>query len=598
MERSMDRRTFVYGASLISAAGLCGIQKRAISKEAQDSYTGDLPEKWDGEADVVVIGSGAAGAAASWFALDGGCSVCLLEELEDLGGSAIENAGQIAYGSTNVQKRLGYDTTPEQFKSWLQYVGTDGVPEELLDLYVNQGTEVIDWLESLGVSFEGDAKEDNPMTYMTDDDGIDYDALKDNAINTLGVEFHPKYVDGWQGSPEPICHMAHYTEMTDEIRHYREDSMSSYAIDCTCGGPAYMLPILDSVRDMGADIHNNTRAVKGYKDETGRVCGVMAEGPNGEVLNFKANKAVVIAGGLWMTDADLAKEYGGHIIDCGFVPFSVSDGGTAERIGLDMGGHIVNGDAYWLTSESSFYLFSFFPSRHSAISKGIIVDGYGSRFVAEDIYTPLSCYEIGTRRQIEPPDKQQFWVVLNDDAYQHHMNYLDHRVSDGLAGTYSIVTTGDNTSDDNGTGHPANESDPATMLHADTIEELAELMDAPYLPTQIEIYNKMVEQGEDTQCGRFSENLDSYTPDRGPFHAGQIKKGYLGGYTSGGLDINVHGQVLDDAGQPIPGLYAAGRSARSICEGVHHPSTGMSCAQGMLMGRIIGKYIAAGEPQD
>ena len=189
---------------------------------------------------------------------------------------------------------MGYDTTPEQFKSWLQYVGTDGVPEELLDLYVYQGADVIDWLESIGVVFEGDAKEDNPMAYIAEDGGVDYEALRENAINSLGVEFHPRYIAGWQGAPEPICHMAHYTEMTDQIAHYREDSMSSYAIDCTCGGPAYMLPILNGVRDMGGDIRNNTRAVKGYKDETGRVCGVMAEGPNDEILNIKANKACLL----------------------------------------------------------------------------------------------------------------------------------------------------------------------------------------------------------------------------------------------------------------------------------------------------------------
>ena len=586
---ALDRRTFVCGASTIAAAGLCGVASRALAAETEAAYTGELPETWDAEADVVVIGSGAAGAAAAWHSLDGGLSVCLLEQMEDLGGSAIENAGQIGFGATNVQKRLGYDTTPEQFKSWLQYVGTGGVPEELLDLYVYQGVDVIDWLESIGVSFEGDAKEDNPMAYIAEDGGVDYEALRENAINSLGVEFHPRYIAGWQGAPEPICHMAHYTEMTDQIAHYREDSLSSYAIDCTCGGPAYMLPILNGVRDMGGDIRNNTRAVKGYKDADGRVCGVMAEGPDGEILNIKANKAVVVAAGLWMTDSDLAKQYGGHIIDCGFVPFSVSDGGVAERIGLDMGGHIVNGDAYWLTTESSFYLFSFFPSRSSALCKGIIVDGYGARFVAEDIYTPLSCYEIGTRRQTLPEDRKQFWVVLNDESYRRHMDFLNHRVADGLAGSYSIVPDGE------GDEEMHNESDPTTMEHADTIEELAELMDTPFLVRQIELYNQMAEEGEDIQCGRFPENLAGFRPEDGPFHAGRIQGGYLGGYTSGGLDIDVHGQVLDADQQPIPGLFAAGRSARSICEGVHHPSTGMSCAQGMLMGRVIGRYLSGKE---
>ena len=99
----------------MAAAGLAGMTSRALAAETEAAYTGERPETWDAEADVVVVGSGAAGASAAWFALNGGLSVCLLEQMEDLGGSAIENAGQIGFGATNVQKRLGYDTTPEHF---------------------------------------------------------------------------------------------------------------------------------------------------------------------------------------------------------------------------------------------------------------------------------------------------------------------------------------------------------------------------------------------------------------------------------------------------------------------------------------------------
>lgn len=58
------------------------------------------------------------------------------EQCESLGGSAIANAGAITFGATSVQKAMGYDTTPEQYRSFLKYAGTAGVPDELLDLFI------------------------------------------------------------------------------------------------------------------------------------------------------------------------------------------------------------------------------------------------------------------------------------------------------------------------------------------------------------------------------------------------------------------------------------------------------------------------------
>ena len=76
MSVTVDRRTFINGASSVAAAGLAGMTSRALAAETEAAYTGELPETWDAEADVVVVGSGAAGAAAAaWFALDGGLSV-------------------------------------------------------------------------------------------------------------------------------------------------------------------------------------------------------------------------------------------------------------------------------------------------------------------------------------------------------------------------------------------------------------------------------------------------------------------------------------------------------------------------------------------
>ncbi len=84
----------------------------------------------------------------------------MLEEREEAGGSAIENAGQIAVGATSIHKERGYDLTSDQFKAFLKACGTDGVPDELLDIFVYQGPEMIDWLTDIGVKWAPETIED------------------------------------------------------------------------------------------------------------------------------------------------------------------------------------------------------------------------------------------------------------------------------------------------------------------------------------------------------------------------------------------------------------------------------------------------------
>ena len=65
----LSRRTFLTGAGLVAAAGLagCAPQTKTLSSTGATGASADLPETWDMEADVVVIGSGAAGAATAWW---------------------------------------------------------------------------------------------------------------------------------------------------------------------------------------------------------------------------------------------------------------------------------------------------------------------------------------------------------------------------------------------------------------------------------------------------------------------------------------------------------------------------------------------------
>ncbi|MFC2072988.1 FAD-dependent oxidoreductase [Chloroflexota bacterium] len=73
-----------------------------------------MSEKWDLEADVVVIGSGATGLPAAIRARDQGASVIVVEANYDIGGHAILSGGNVPLGGgTSAQKKYGIVDSPD-----------------------------------------------------------------------------------------------------------------------------------------------------------------------------------------------------------------------------------------------------------------------------------------------------------------------------------------------------------------------------------------------------------------------------------------------------------------------------------------------------
>jgi succinate dehydrogenase/fumarate reductase flavoprotein subunit len=71
-------------------------------------------QSWDLEADVVVIGSGAAGLPAAIKAAEGGASVIVVEANYDIGGHAIISGGNVPLGGgTSAQKKYGIHDSPD-----------------------------------------------------------------------------------------------------------------------------------------------------------------------------------------------------------------------------------------------------------------------------------------------------------------------------------------------------------------------------------------------------------------------------------------------------------------------------------------------------
>lgn len=129
-------------------------------------------------------------------------------------------------------------------------------------------------------------------------------------------------------------------------------------------------------------------------------------------------------------------------------------------------------------------------------------------------------------------------------------------------------------------------------LKADSLEELAKLMDVPeddFVAT-IEHWNEMAAAGKDSEFNFPGDMM--MTIDTPPYYA--TKEFADGLCTAGGLLVDTECRVLDKDRKPIEGLFAAG-----ICSGgmfyntYPHNLNCLSHTRNCLMGYTIGKVLGA-----
>lgn len=130
---SLTRRSFVAGAAV--AAGFAGLTAGGAAM-AKTPAT-ELPQTWDYEADVVVVGYGAAGAAAAREAIAQGASVLVLEKCDEFlcGGSTAASAGAV------------FPNDVENMYAWSRGY----IDRETIGAVVNEGLQVATWLDANGL---------------------------------------------------------------------------------------------------------------------------------------------------------------------------------------------------------------------------------------------------------------------------------------------------------------------------------------------------------------------------------------------------------------------------------------------------------------
>ena len=127
-------------------------------------------------------------------------------------------------------------------------------------------------------------------------------------------------------------------------------------------------------------------------------------------------------------------------------------------------------------------------------------------------------------------------------------------------------------------------------------------VDGPTLRATVERFNGLARTGIDEDFGRGRTVYDNYYGDprvkpnpnlapieKGPFTAVKLVPGDLG--TKGGLLTDEHARVLDESGEPIPGLYAAGNTTASVM-GRTYPGPGSTIGPAAVFGYLAAKHAA------
>jgi len=238
------------------------------------------------EVDVVVVGGGGSGLAAASAAARLGRKVLLLEKAAQLGGSTAWSVGSISATGTSHQRRAGIKDTPDaHFEDLGLFAGALANRDNLAlrRILVDNITDTFEWLQSTGLVFSGPSMEPPHR--------------------------HPRMHNVMPSSRAFPYHLG---------RH---------------------------ARALGVDIRLRTRATKLIATNDG-VAGVVIHDAAGRESRILARNGVVLASGDYSANADMKRELASEAA-ARSTPVNSDNTGDGQRLGLDAGGRIVNGDVVW-----------------------------------------------------------------------------------------------------------------------------------------------------------------------------------------------------------------------------------------------------------
>jgi succinate dehydrogenase/fumarate reductase flavoprotein subunit len=322
--------------------------------------------RFDLEADLVVVGHGAAGGCAAIEAARAGARTLVLERMSRGGGSAALSTGLTYFGGgTRIQRACGFEDSVENMRAYLRLAAGTQPDEERVRLYCEGSVEHFEWFCGLGVEWN-EAFHADRVTHPLTADGLLFS----------GDE------DVW-----PFCEQA--VPVPRGHKPAREGEAGGYLMEA----------VLRATAHSGARVMNDCLVEALVQREDRRVVGVVARREGRETFVL-ARRGVILAAGGFIMNREMLARHVPALLHVNYPTGTAGDDGRGIRMGMGAGGEAENmGEGLLL---NSWYP----PSSHLA---GILVDARGQRFVNEDASIGRTSDAI-----VSKADARAFLVV--DDA--------------------------------------------------------------------------------------------------------------------------------------------------------------------------------------
>ena len=513
-------------AAALTAAGLNPDDyKTAVENDAtaEDSTV---------DADVVVVGAGGAGMTAAITAAGEGKSVVILESQSMVGGNSVRATGGMNAGKTVYQDENEFGES----------AGVEKTLKTAAEKYADN--ETITALAKT-VSEQWAAYQANPTGYF---DSVELMEL-DTMIGGKGIN-DPELVETLcANSADAIDWLDEHGITLHNVSSFGGASVKRIHRPVNAEGKtvsvgSYMIPLLqENCEKAGVKMMLDTPATEILTDANGAAVGVKATGASGETVTVNA-KAVVLATGGFGANLDMVVKYKPELKG-----FMTTNAPGIQGQGIEMaqaiGAATVDMDQIQIhpTVEAN---------TAALITEGLRGDGAilineeGKRFIDE----------VGTRDVVSAAEIAQTgsysWLVV-DQAMVDASSVIQGYIKKG----YTVT--------------------------GETYEELGKAMgvDAAAFAETMDKWNGYVEAKNDPDFGRtsFANPLNT-----APYYAVKVTAGVH--HTMGGLKINANTEVLNEKGEVIPGLFAAGE----VTGGVHGANRlgGNAVADFTVFGRIAG----------
>ena len=505
-----------------------------VSKNTSTTKAKDIEET----VDVVVVGAGGAGMTAAITATDAGKKVIVVESQPIAGGNSVRSTGGM-----NAAK------TPYQDKN--EFAEAAGVEKTLATAAEKfADNETITALAAT-VKAQWEAYQANPQGYFDSVELMELDTL----IGGKGKN-NPELVKALaENSAAAIEWLASIGADVKNVGAFGGASVKRIHRPVNADGKvtavgAYIVPILEkNLQDRNVQFLFDTTANEIIMKD-GKAVGIKGTGKDGHKVTINA-KSVVIATGGFGANAEMVEKYKPELKG-----FATTNAEGAQGQGIDMatavGAATVDMDqiqihpTVHIEEDGNAHLITEGLRGDGAI----LVNAEGKRF-----YDEVSTRDKVSAAIIAQPEKSA-WLVV------------DQSMVDKSAVIAGYIKSG------------------YTVTGA-TYEELAKAMgvdEATFVST-MNTWNQAVEAKSDTEFNRtsFANPLTA-----APYYAIKITPAVH--HTMGGIVINPKAEVLNEKGEVISGLFAAGE----VTGGVHGANRlgGNAVADFTVFGRIAGQSAA------